>query len=634
MPSAMQHISLSVIIVVFSFAGEISCETQSSRVSELSFHPQEYEVGLQIPKETESVTSFLPRSKKHTSSVSMEPLCPPWFSPKTMTNETVCACAESLREIVKCKELTQNSSILAGYCMTFNETEGSTVVGACPYSYFEFPSKYDGVFVQLPRNLSELNDFLCSSLNREGKLCGLCKEGFGISVYSDNLACVNCSQSGNGWAWYIFSGFVLQTIFFSIVLMLHISATMASLNAFILFAHAISLSTASLSVTQIVATYNSNSITTAARTAFALYRIWNLDFFTIVLPHSCLSESISSLTAVALGYAPAFYPLALIAITFACIELHDNNFKPFVWFWRPFLKCFVRIKKVWTLRTSVIHTFATFLLLSYSRVTYVSYNLLIPSELRNSSGEKVGPSVWYYDATVQLFSKEHAPFAVLAIAVLSTYVLLPPILILVYPLRAFQRCLHRSRFRWRTLHTFMDALQGCYKDGTNGTQDFRYFAALYFIVKLLFLTVRLVAAYEWHLNIQVAIFVATAIAVAICKPYKKNVYNILDVFMLLLLALAFHLFTIVVTQSKLTGVIPRCLFAAMMIVGVLPLFYIIFLLSYQLVIGIKVVMKGKTIIRKKLTSFCHCNKRASMASDDDLPYRFLHEDSSQSLTEV
>ena len=36
------------------------------------------------------------------------------------------------------------------------------------------------------------------------------------------------------------------------------------------------------------------------------------------------------------------------------------------------------------------------------------------------------------------------------------------------------------------LHAFMDAFQGCYKDGTNGTRDCRYFAGLQLVLRLLF----------------------------------------------------------------------------------------------------------------------------------------------------
>ena len=38
--------------------------------------------------------------------------------------------------------------------------------------------------------------------------------------------------------------------------------------------------------------------------------------------------------------------------------------------------------------------------------------------------------------------------------------------------------------RWQFLHTFADAFQGCYKNGTYSTCDYRYFAGLYLFFRI------------------------------------------------------------------------------------------------------------------------------------------------------
>ena len=622
------HIITLTFVVLSSTIQGISSEDRLKRVSKQSFYLREDEAAMQAPEANELASSFLHTAERDTRAY-VE--CPPWFQPVTQssdgTNATGCSCTTSLRNIVKCRESPQEISILAGYCMSFDEVEGTIVVGACPYTYFS--SSIEAMFVPLPDNLSEVNVF-CNSLNREDIFCGHCRNGYGISVFSDNLLCVKCTEKGQSLGWYIFGVFVLQTLFFFVVLLLHISATTASLKVFILFAHAISLSSGRLSVVQLVTSYNSSTrILELLKAAFALYRIWILDFFTIFFPHSCLDENLSGLSIIALGYVPAFYPLFLIAITFLCIELHDNNFKPFVWVWGPIRKCFIKIRKVWDLRTSVIHTFATCLVLSYSRVAYVSYSLLIPSQPYDSSGKQVGPRVWYYDATVQLFSKQHAPYAALAIAVLVIYVLLPPLLILVYPLKKFQKCLRRSRFRLQALHTFMDAFQGCYKNGTDGGRDCRYFAALYFFVILSFLTARLIVT-TGQQAIQVAIFVLAAVIIAFFKPYRKTVYNTLDVFMLLLLAFLFFLFVLVIMYNAVGSWFLKPLVATMIVGGALPLFYFIFLLLYRIIVSIKLV--GRII--KMLAPLLKLIKRPCNSSDDalNLPDRLVHPELYESLT--
>ena len=69
-------------------------------------------------------------------------------------------------------------------------------------------------------------------------------------------------------------------------------------------------------------------------------------------------------------------------------------------------------------------------------------------------------------ATIDYFGREHFPYAILALIVLLVFVLLP--LLLLCPVRCFQQCLGHCGVKWLSLHIFMDAFQGCYKDGTNG----------------------------------------------------------------------------------------------------------------------------------------------------------------------
>ena len=78
--------------------------------------------------------------------------------------------------------------------------------------------------------------------------------------------------------------------------------------------------------------------------------------------------------------------------------------------------------------------------------------------------------------------RSHLPYAIAAILVVVLFVLTPGILLLLYPLRLFQRFLNLFPIRWHILHTFVDSYQGCYKDGTEpGTRDCRGFASLLFL---------------------------------------------------------------------------------------------------------------------------------------------------------
>ena len=84
-----------------------------------------------------------------------------------------------------------------------------------------------------------------------------------------------------------------------------------------------------------------------------------------------------------------------------------------------------------------------------------------------------------------MFGKDHLPYAILAISVLLFVILLPLVVVLLYPLRTTQRCLNRCRLNSLAFRTFTDAFQGSFKDGTNGTRDCRYFAVVYQLPRML-----------------------------------------------------------------------------------------------------------------------------------------------------
>ena len=65
------------------------------------------------------------------------------------------------------------------YCATFNEKTKLFSIFNCPYFQLD---KYGSRKIQLPQNLSQLNDFMCGPLNRKGFVCSECADGFGPAV--------------------------------------------------------------------------------------------------------------------------------------------------------------------------------------------------------------------------------------------------------------------------------------------------------------------------------------------------------------------------------------------------------------------------------------------------------------------
>ena len=136
----------------------------------------------------------------------------------------------------------------------------------------------------------------------------------------------------------------------------------------------------------------------------------------------------------------------------------------------------------------------------------------------------------YYDASVKYFGKEHLPYAVLAVFVVLIFILFPILLLLLYPMRCFQRCLGCCRVRWHALHIFIDAFQGCYKDGTDGTQDCRYFAGLYLLIRLVLFILFAITHSAYYYAVGVLVLIGVAMLLAIFQPYKAefSTYNAVD----------------------------------------------------------------------------------------------------------
>ena len=110
---------------------------------------------------------------------------------------------------------------------------------------------------------------------------------------------------------------------------------------------------------------------------YTLYGLWNLDFLRYSLPPFCVSSRLNHTNVTILGCVSVFYPLCLILLTITFVKLHiiDHNFKVVVCLWRPFHKCFTRIRRGWNTKNDIINVFATFLLLSYNKFFYLMISI-------------------------------------------------------------------------------------------------------------------------------------------------------------------------------------------------------------------------------------------------------------------
>ena len=539
-----------------------------------------------------AVVQFARKTNSSRNGVAMEAdpaQCPPWWHQTHDENGSIaCECDNRLGGVVKCTNSYHHyqTSLLPCFCMTYAKANPNrTVVGFCLYACFQDHPYYD-----LPQNSSNLNDAVCTKLNRKGQLCGSCEEGYAPPAYSYALHCVNCTEYGHNWVKYTGIVFAPITVFFGIVIVFRVSLASPLLNAFVLVCQTVALPQQIRTLAGIEEFHHTH-YSSLTNIFFSLYGIGNMDFFRMTYKPFCLHPKMTSLHVLAMDYITAVYPLVLIMVTYLLVILYDHGYRLVVFIMSPFHKCFFYFRNQWNIKTSLIDTFATFLLLSYVKLLNVSFDLLVPTKLHLQNGKIFSKMYLYYDATVEMFGPTHLPYAITAILVLLVFVLLPLLLLCLYPMRCFHRSLNYFNLRCFVLHAFMDVFQGCYKDGTSSTYDCRYFAGVYLMVRIVLSVVFAMTLSIYYYPIAAGVLMLTAIAVIVVQPYKNNAYNILDATLILFLAFGYVSFMgDILTLSldmRFQGVS-----VTMVIISILiPVVYSIVLLLYWILVKKKLFQK-------------------------------------------
>ena len=147
------------------------------------------------------------------------------------------------------------------------------------------------------------------------------------------------------------------------------------------------------------------------------------------------------------------------------------------------------------------------------------------------------------------FGEKRLPFALPAIFILCILVFLPALFLLLYPMKIFQKYLGCCSRRLLALHAFADVLQGCYKNGTNGTRDCRYFAGLYLVFRIVLLAAVSIFGFYDEMVSTVCLFTASLLFL-LFRPYKNCSWlNIWD-------SIAFSLYAFVLCIDNLLHLFP------------------------------------------------------------------------------
>ena len=220
---------------------------------------------------------------------------------------------------------------------------------------------------------------------------------------------------------------------------------------------------------------------------FSFYQIFNLNFFQNLLAPYCVSNKLKFIHIAFLGYISAIYPILLICLTWVCVELHGRNFRPLVLLWRPFHRCFVRLRRGWNTKSDIIDAFTTFFFLTYSKILYQTLLLISSKPIKNV--EPLGKSFLTYvsevDQSVAYGGMYHLVFAIPGIFISLIFNILPLLLLILYPIRAFRSYLSKCHLNSIILHTFLDKVYAYYRNSLDGGRDMRSFSGLYFLLGII-----------------------------------------------------------------------------------------------------------------------------------------------------
>lgn len=453
-----------------------------------------------------------------------------------------------------CDSERNRSYLHMGYQLFLNE-DGFQVLGS---NIFERAHRNGTIrytrYEQLPANRSELNHFMCSHISRNGEFCGQCKQDHAPSPYTYyGVPCTKCHSSSPGWLYFILLELSFPTIMFLAFLIFRIRITSGCMVALALYSQIIAYIFNTPYLYYLLKEYS----IPLTHTVLTLYGVWNMDFFRLIIPRFCVSKNLSTVEVVALGYISAFYPLLLTIMAYIITKLHHNGCKLIVAMWTPIHRHAIVFKRFLKHDASLVDVFATLLLLSYTKILFVSLEIVQPLKFYHLNNSFPGPhSVMLksVDPHFDYTSTQQLPFLILAFAILFVFCIIPPLILCLYPSRctrgAFDRC---SFTRSKDFAKLVGAFQDGYKNGTSGTRDYRAVSALYAMHRVfLFLFLFSLKNHDFISTVpflwQSILYILTFAFYAYARPYKSDWNNMIELLLLLLLIvqsiLIFQLYTI------------------------------------------------------------------------------------------
>ena len=470
-----------------------------------------------------------------------EMLCPPWFVPHNSSTvcdafQPYCVCSQELPFQIHCHQTSGTTFLRFGYCAFWNGTSNNTLVlTSCPYAFPENVFDYEIHYVLiLPKNPLSLNSFMCKNLNRavESGRCGRCTNGTGPSIGTVGIQCVECSPVNI--LYHILLRYLPATAVFLIVLIVQIDITSAPMALYVLYCNALVVFFQTPFGYSITFAFNTTSYKYTMKVLLTLNSIWSFDPLFFLSPPLCLSPHLEDINRMYIEFLATLYPFLLLFLAFVLVELHAKDFRPVVVVWKPILHKLIRFRREWNPNSSLVQAFATLFFLSYAKLIFMTIMPFTVTYFVNELGQytRVVP---FIDPTISYLDTKHIILMAFSISIF-VLVILPPILVLIaYPTKLFRKLQKSLSSRTNlAIQAFVSPFQGCFKDGTNGTHDYRALSGgiLAILLLMMWFGKSVCAIVETNardpvisLQVTVVIYITVSVGFAALRPYKADIAN-------------------------------------------------------------------------------------------------------------
>ena len=457
-----------------------------------------------------------------------------------------CVCYSD-SDIVFCSGST--SSIKRGYW--FGEVNDKATVAICPNSYCNFTccETADGFFKLSPVRANQCNS------QRSGTACGGCKKNFTLSF--DSIECVSVDTCTTGQTVLVVT---LSILYWVVIVILVFIVTYYHIGIGYLYAITYYYSVVDILLCEHL--YISKGLFTVVSIMSSIAKVTPQ-----FLGQLCLVTSMSGIDQQFIHYV---HPLA-VAIIIAVICLSAR----------------ISVKFSLFVSRGIIHVICFLLLLSYTSVATTS--LLLMRFLTFHSVDKV---YTHLSPDIEYLHGRHLPYFILAIVCTLIIVIGLPFLLLFEPFLNY-------KINFTKIKPLLDQFQGCYKD------KYRSFAAYYMACRLVIILIIIVNPSNDDTSRYLLIILNSCLAFihATIKPYRSNILNVFDSFVL-------HLMIMVSMVPLIDSYDPNLLLSFIFVLVILPL------ISFLLM---EIYLYKRTI--KKIANCCVPPKHDSTNDNNEVPMK-------------